>query len=985
MMCVTNNNNNLAYIHTRTQVILKPKILSPRNIFIVNLACSDLLLCVFTMPFSFIEISQKMWHMGLLPCKLFASLQATSIFVSTISITAIALDRYKVIVYPTHADGVHGSHAGSGSTGRAHGIGGTRVGRGALLLLGCVWLGAMLLSLPLFSVRTVEHLDLPLAILQHIKSVDYCVEAWPFLHGRGFYSVITMIFQYVLPITIVSVVYAKISDKLQKRLIRRQKLTQLECQQQRQLEMIKRTHNILICVSLTVGLSWLPLNLLNVIGDFTDLFRGDEQSFRVVFAVCHLIGCSSACTNPVLYGYLNENFRKELVRVYAYRLARLSRSLRRLAARCCHCCDNRHRSTSSSSADKRRAARNVERLSSSGLTSSDTDDDDEYSGESDSDDMTSDAVTNVHQQQQQQQQERSNGRMLEPPSNIDTKYRKTPSTLTLAGSSTAGATLSQQIRRFSFQNGGAAGGAQTLGQTIRFCLCISGASSLETVATSFNAATDDNSKQRAGASSGQAVRAKRERARRRRRRHRRKLQQDQCACDCHAGNVRICTPSPPPPPRTCRWPGESLASDQPALGRRVWLRLFRRAPCARSPPVGVAAECARCAGAHKALSDDAKGAVKDKAAASSSEIRSSSSAAAHLNRALDCRVNCEQLQAANECVLEMRDAQLQPHQPRQSNAGTCSSIVVVDSNAVVLNATSTLLSTSSSLSTGKHACREFNNAPPLPLLPNETAALSLSAALPGDDNEPRTSRNDDDAAAAATPNMTAPKLSPNRLQSRATAHTNAQMTTADNDQDCSQTRRASADASTIAQSAAAAAAAATTAGFAEQLIRQLEQTSDATAVDTAIAAHPRNSSSSSFACAACERLKRSMTTSASSIGAHASSSATNETTTATDTNANNTNINNNNNSSTCSTASSTCSASSCCQSLSLAAASTAATSRARASSLMLLGDGDGDDDDEHEQLTQPPPPSQEQQRQQMQQNNTGKLVCNGASCDLSRC
>ena len=45
-------------------MILKPRILSPRNIFIVNLAGSDLLLCVFTMPFSFIEISMKAWQMG---------------------------------------------------------------------------------------------------------------------------------------------------------------------------------------------------------------------------------------------------------------------------------------------------------------------------------------------------------------------------------------------------------------------------------------------------------------------------------------------------------------------------------------------------------------------------------------------------------------------------------------------------------------------------------------------------------------------------------------------------------------------------------------------------------------------------------------------------------------------------------------------------------------------------------------------------------
>lgn len=144
-----------------------------------------------------------------------------------------------------------------------------------------------------------------------------------------------MIFQYVLPITIVSVVYAKISDKLQKRLIRRQKLTQLECQQKKQLNLIRRTHTMLISVSLIFGLSWLPLNLLNLIGDFTDLFGGDDQLFRIVFAICHLIGCSSACSNPILYGYLNENFRKEFHQVYTHHVHQILRLFRRLLSCIC--------------------------------------------------------------------------------------------------------------------------------------------------------------------------------------------------------------------------------------------------------------------------------------------------------------------------------------------------------------------------------------------------------------------------------------------------------------------------------------------------------------------------------------------------------------------------------------------------------------------------------------------------------------------------
>ena len=157
-----------------------------------------------------------------------------------------------------------------------------------------------------------------------------------------------MIFQYVLPITIVSIVYAKISDKLQKRLIRRQRLTQLECQQKRQLNLIRRTHTMLVSVSLVFGLSWLPLNLLNVISDFNPLFSHDDQLFRIIFAICHLIGCSSACSNPILYGFLNENFRKEMHQVYMQHLSYIwSRLLRfhgplcaylGLSGCCCCCC-----------------------------------------------------------------------------------------------------------------------------------------------------------------------------------------------------------------------------------------------------------------------------------------------------------------------------------------------------------------------------------------------------------------------------------------------------------------------------------------------------------------------------------------------------------------------------------------------------------------------------------------------------------------------
>jgi hypothetical protein len=45
-------------------VARKPKMRTSRNLFIINLAISDLLLCFFTIPFSLVQISAKYWPFG---------------------------------------------------------------------------------------------------------------------------------------------------------------------------------------------------------------------------------------------------------------------------------------------------------------------------------------------------------------------------------------------------------------------------------------------------------------------------------------------------------------------------------------------------------------------------------------------------------------------------------------------------------------------------------------------------------------------------------------------------------------------------------------------------------------------------------------------------------------------------------------------------------------------------------------------------------
>lgn len=66
---------------------------SPRNLYIVNLAFADIIMCVVCMPFTLWALMSRRWTWGLIMCKTVPAAQGANITVSACTITAIALDR----------------------------------------------------------------------------------------------------------------------------------------------------------------------------------------------------------------------------------------------------------------------------------------------------------------------------------------------------------------------------------------------------------------------------------------------------------------------------------------------------------------------------------------------------------------------------------------------------------------------------------------------------------------------------------------------------------------------------------------------------------------------------------------------------------------------------------------------------------------------------------------------------------------------------
>lgn len=179
----------------------------------------------------------------------------------------------------------------------------------ALLVLAGIWLLAMLLASPMFIYKRLIRANIP-PVLQRlgIGNVSFCIEDWPLSHGRFYYSIFALCVQYLLPILIVSAAYIAIYLKLKNRL----QLGATIHTHQRKAERgrrMKRTNCLLISIAIIFGVSWLPLNFFNLYADLWG--TTSTKGALVVYAFCHMCGMSSACSNPLLYGWLNDNFRKE--------------------------------------------------------------------------------------------------------------------------------------------------------------------------------------------------------------------------------------------------------------------------------------------------------------------------------------------------------------------------------------------------------------------------------------------------------------------------------------------------------------------------------------------------------------------------------------------------------------------------------------------------------------------------------------------------
>jgi neuropeptide F receptor len=218
--------------------------------------------------------------------------------VSSISITAIALDRYHVSEKFLVFISLHQFHflqliVGCPAKDNLHML----LAVGILLI---IWLIAFLCALPLYIFKTLK--EYSLSMFNFHNKIYYCVEVWPtlpYLHGSVYYSLFSLTLQYFIPILVVSFAYFRIYFRLKKRIIVAKNVASVDDRiQARRGRRTKRTNFLLISIAVIFVISWLPLNIYNISADlYYNNGGGMNEIMHIIFAGCHMAGMSSGESN----------------------------------------------------------------------------------------------------------------------------------------------------------------------------------------------------------------------------------------------------------------------------------------------------------------------------------------------------------------------------------------------------------------------------------------------------------------------------------------------------------------------------------------------------------------------------------------------------------------------------------------------------------------------------------------------------------------
>ncbi|GAB5570533.1 neuropeptide FF receptor 2 isoform X2 [Prionailurus iriomotensis] len=287
----------VVYVVTRSKAMR-----TVTNIFICSLALSDLLIAFFCIPVTMLQNISDTWlgdDLCAFICKMLPFVQSTAIVTEILTMTCIAVERHQGLVHPFKMKWQY-------------------TNRRAFTMLGVVWLLAVIVGSPMWH---VQRLEIKYDFLYEKEHVC-CLEEWASPAHQKIYTTFILVILFLLPLMLMLILYTKIGYELwiKKRVgdcsvfrtIHGKEMSKIARKK-------KRAVIMMVTVVALFALCWAPFHIVHMMTEYSNFEKEyDDVTIKMIFAIVQIIGFSNSICNPIVYAFMNENFKKNFLSAVCY-------------------------------------------------------------------------------------------------------------------------------------------------------------------------------------------------------------------------------------------------------------------------------------------------------------------------------------------------------------------------------------------------------------------------------------------------------------------------------------------------------------------------------------------------------------------------------------------------------------------------------------------------------------------------------------------